>query len=90
MALTASSDYFTGIRNDVTKLALDFARAKLIDVERDTDDRNIPDRADLKNGETAASSADGLVPAPGGITLEGWFVLGVFIVAGAWLVKRVF
>lgn len=83
--LTGSSDYFTGVRDSLTSLALDFGRAKLIDVERASDDRNIPDEADLRAGQTGRESAGA---APGGIPVIGWVLLGFAVVAGALLIKR--
>lgn len=45
---TSSSSYWNGLGSSLTQLGLDWARAKFVDVETRTDDRNIPDDADLR------------------------------------------
>lgn len=74
---TGWQDFLKGL----STLSLDYARFKLIDVERTTDDLNIPDRTDMSNGILAQ-------PAAGGMTIGGWLVLGVVVVAGGLLLRR--
>lgn len=45
---TASSSYWNGLLGSVTDLGIDYARARYVDVETRSDDRNIPDDADLR------------------------------------------
>lgn len=48
---TQSADYFTGVRDSLTGLGLDFLRSKLIDVERVSDTRNVNDAVDVREGQ---------------------------------------
>ena len=86
MALTQSADYFTGLRDDITMLALDVARSRFIDVERLDDDRNFPDEADLRN---AQRGGDPTQPAIAGMTIGGWLLVGTAVVVGVILLKKV-
>lgn len=45
---TQSTSVWNGLPASLTQLALDYARARYVDVERYDDDRNIPDEADLR------------------------------------------
>ena len=45
---TTSSSYFSGLRDSLTSLGIDYGRSRLIDVETRSDDKNIPDRADIE------------------------------------------
>lgn len=74
---TGWQDFLKGLSG----LTIDYARHKLIDVERTTDDQNIPDRTDISNGFLAQ-------PAAGGMTIGGWLVLGVVVVAGGLLLRK--
>jgi hypothetical protein len=70
------SDFLGGLR----QLSLDVARHKLIDVERASDDNNLPDQADLRYGLG--------YPVAGGMSVGGWLVLGVVVVVGGLLLRR--
>lgn len=48
------NDFVSGF----SQLLLDAGRAKWVDVERVSDDNNIPDYADLKTGQAKSSSQD--------------------------------
>lgn len=74
---TGSSDYFSGVGQRLTDLALDFARVKLIDVESSSDDRNIRDRVDARTGTQAVPQTAvpwGLIVASAAVVLLGVFV----------------
>ena len=85
MASTQSADYWTGVRDNLTALALDFSRAKLIDVERPSDDRNIPDQADLR---APGRGNDPTRPAVAGLTAGGWALVAVTVIAGVVVLKK--
>jgi hypothetical protein len=87
MASTSGSDFWTGLRDTVTGLAVDYARARYVDVERADDDRNIPDQADLRLWGSGGDGR-GLVTAPGGIPIAGWLLIAGAAVLGAVLLKR--
>lgn len=89
MASTSSPNYWATLRDNVTGLAVDFARAKLIDVETAQDDRNIPDRADLRYDGLFYATGDGTKLAPGGLTPVGWAALAVALLGAVYLVRRV-
>jgi hypothetical protein len=74
---TQSTDYFTGVRNGVTALALDWGRSKLIDVEQVRDTRNVPDNVDVREGEA------------GGMSVGNVLMIGAVVVLGVILLKRV-
>lgn len=80
MAMTASSDYWSGLRESLTQIGLDTLRARLIDVERRSDDQNVPDNADLRYGYGAGPVYQ---TAPAGVPLPGWILLGLAVAAGA-------
>lgn len=83
MAATSSTDYWQELRDKVTGLTLDYARAKFIDVETVNDDRYIPDQADLRFGAgvaaTAASAASAVLPM---------VLVGLAIAAGVILMRK--
>jgi hypothetical protein len=87
MASTTSTDFWSGLRDHITGLAIDYARARYVDVERPGDDRNIPDQADLRYWGKA-DDGSGLVSAPGGVPLVGWLLIAGAAVLGAVLLKR--
>lgn len=89
MASTSSTSFWQGLRDDITGLAVDYARARYVDVERQDDDKNIPDKADLRYWGRA-DDGTGLVSAPGGVPLAGWLLIAAAAVAGAYLLKRAF
>lgn len=74
---TASSDYFTGLRDALTGLTLDVARSKLIDVETMNDTRDVPDYMDAKARQAAGVSVGGLV------------LIGAALLVGVIVLKRV-
>jgi len=45
---TSSSSYWSGLRESLTGLAMDYARAKYVDVETAGDDRYMRDQADMR------------------------------------------
>lgn len=77
----SSVNGWDGFLSGLSQLSLDYARFKLIDVERSTDDLNIPDRTDLNGGFLSQ-------PAAGGMTVGAWLVLGVVVVAGGLLLRK--
>ena len=87
MASTSSSQFFQNFADTALGLATDYARARYIDVERTSDDRNMPDNVDLREG-VRGDDGRGVVSAPGGIPWLGWLALGVAVIAGAYLLKR--
>lgn len=90
MAMTGSTDYWSGLQNSLTDIALDWLRYKQLDLERPGDDRNLPDQADLRYGYNTAGQAYGpFVPAPLGITWMQWGVIAAATVGGVVLLKRV-
>ncbi len=64
----------------IGQLGLDVARNKLIDVERVSDDDNIPDQADLRSGLGA--------PAFAGLTIGGALLLVGVVVGAGFLIAR--
>ena len=72
MAQTQSSSYFSGLRDDLTGLAIDLVRARHIDSQLVDDERNIPDQADVRAGFTG----DAFKAAPGGVPIGTWLFLG--------------
>jgi hypothetical protein len=76
---TGSADYFTGLRNELTGLTLDFARSKLIDVEHVNDTRNVNDTVDVREGQ-----ATGL-----GLGMTGWLLVGGLVIGGVLLLRKV-
>lgn len=80
MAMTASSDYWSGLRESLTQIGLDALRSRVVDVERRNDDQYIPDYADLRYGYGSGSVYQ---PAPAGVPLPGWILLGLAVAAGA-------
>lgn len=89
MASTSSPNYWANLRDSVTGIAVDYARARYIDVETAQDDQNIPDRADLRYDGLLYTSADGTKLAPLGITPIGWFALAAVALGGAYLLRKV-
>jgi hypothetical protein len=87
MASTNSTDFWTGLRDNITGLAVDYARARYVDVERPDDDKNMPDKADLRYWGFA-DDGTGLVSAPGGVPLLGWAMIAGAAILGAILLKR--
>jgi hypothetical protein len=79
---TSATDYFTGLRDSLTGLALDIGRAKLIDVERSDDDRYIYDGIDLSANQQGTTQAMGL-------SIGTMLLIGVVLVVGVVLAKRV-
>lgn len=65
----------------VGQLGVDVARAKLIDVERVSDDNNIPDQAELRYGALSR-------PGVAGMTLGGTLLVVGVVVGAAWLLFR--
>lgn len=89
MASTSSPTFWANLRDNVTGLAIDYARAKYLDVERPDDDRNMPDRADLKYDGLFYATRDGTkVATPAGTALQ-WGLVALALVAGVWLVRKV-
>lgn len=87
MASTSSTDFWTGLRDNITGLAIDYARARYVDVEQPGDDRNIPDQADLRYWGFG-DDGSGVVRAPGGVPIAGWLLIAGAAIAGAFLLKR--
>ena len=82
-ATTQSASTFQDFLRSVSQLGLDVARHKLLDVERVSDDANIPDQADLQGGFLGQ-------PAVGGLTLGATLlVVGVVVAAGFLLARLV-
>lgn len=77
---TSSADYFTGLRDSLTGLGVDYARSRLIDVERMDDDRNAPDRIDAADWRTVGGS---------GVSMLTVGMIAVAVVVGVVLLKRV-
>lgn len=73
---SASSDFWTGLRDNATALALDVARDRLIDVERPGDDRNMPDNVDLASGQRVAANGISVVTV---VAIAGAALLGVLL-----------
>jgi hypothetical protein len=75
---TNSSNYWTGLASDLTTLAVDYGRSRLIDVETRDDDRNIPDQADLRygyRGQVSNGLSVGVIAAGALVLVIGvWFV----------------
>lgn len=88
MASTSGTDFWTGLRDQVTGLAVDYARARYVDVERPDDDRNIPDQAEWRLWGSSGGDGRGTESAPGGVPLVGWLFLGAAALVGAYLLKR--
>lgn len=77
---SASSDYWTGLRDNLTGLALDAARVKLVDVERASDDKNIPDNVDLASSKRVAAN---------GVSVVTVVAIAAAALVGVLLLKRV-
>lgn len=89
MASTDGNGFWIGLRDQLAGVAVDYARAKWVDVETAADDRNMPDLTDLRyDGSRGQGSGTGLVRAPGGIPWVGWLALGAAVIVGAVLLKR--
>lgn len=89
MASTSSPTFWANLRDNVTGLAIDYARAKYLDVERPDDDRNMPDRADLKYDGLFYTTRDGTqVATPAGTVLK-WGAILAAVIGGAWLLRKV-
>lgn len=73
---TQSADYFTGVRDSLTGLGLDFLRSKLIDVEKVSDTRNVNDTVDVREGSS-------------GFSIGGVLLVAAAVVGGVLLLKRV-
>lgn len=85
MASTSSSDYWTGLLDNVTGLGLDYARTKLIDVQNYADESNLPDRADLwYYGSNSAKQRQ----AASGMSMGKWLLIGGAAVLGLVLLRR--
>lgn len=74
---TASTEYFTGLRNDLTGLLIDFGRSKLIDVEQVGDTKNVNDTVDFREGQL------------GGFSVGGILLVAGLVIGGVILLKRV-
>ena len=74
---TQSADYFTGIRDNLTALALDWGRSKLIDVERPSDTRSVNDVVDVREGQATGTGGVGTM-----------LLVAVAVVGGVLLLKR--
>lgn len=85
MSQTQSSSYFSGLRDDLTALAIDIVRARNIDSERLDDDQNIPDQADFRAG---FNGNEPFTAAPGGVPLATWLLIGVAGVVGIVVFKK--
>lgn len=66
---------------DVRNLGLDYLRFKYMDVEQPSDDRNIPDQADLRYGPLSERPT-------GGLTIGAWLVIGLVAVVAVLIVSR--
>ena len=89
MASTSSPNFWQNLRDNVTGLAIDYARAKYLDVERPDDDRNVPDRADLKYDGLFYATKDGTrVVTPAGSALQ-WGLVAVAVLGGFLLLRKV-
>lgn len=76
---TQASDFWVGLRDQITGLALDVARTRLVDTERQGDDRYLPDSVDLANNR----------PALGGMSVGSVLLVVGAVVVGGLLLKRV-
>lgn len=74
---TGSSDYFTGVKNALTDLALDWGRSKLIDVEQPGDSQQQQDAMDAKARQSAGMSIGSMV------------LIGAAVLVGVIVLKRV-
>lgn len=75
---TQSADYFTGVRDSLTGLGLDYLRAKFIDVERPSDTRNVNDYVDVREGNAGT-----------GGTVVTMLVVAALVVGGVLVLRRV-
>lgn len=78
----AATNSWSAFLGDLQRLTLDVARARLLDVERVTDDSNVPDQADLRYDASRGSAA------AGGLSLGAWVILGALGLAGVLFVTR--
>ena len=85
MAQTESTSYWSGLRNDLTGLAIDIVRARHIDVEQFGDGDNLTDQADVRAGFTGQ---DSFVAAPGGIPITTWLLIGAAVAGGVIVFKK--
>lgn len=81
MAATATNDYWAGVKRDLTGLALDVARSRLIDVETRDSDKNVRDNVDARLGDTGAGT--------GGMSVVSIALIAVAVIVGVVLVKKV-
>jgi hypothetical protein len=102
MAQTTSSDtgggFWTGLFGgvkDIAGLAIEYERAKNIDVETINDSDNIPDQNDLVYGTDKQAGSDSLggvlsvVPAIGGSSVTTLALGGLAIVGAVYFFKKV-
>lgn len=81
-------DSLKGGAGDLWNLALDYTRSKYVDVERNDDDDNVPDKVDIQAGTAAAASrgaiGQGEAVLPGGLSPVAWVGIGLggLLVAG--------
>lgn len=95
MAMTESSDLWSGAKNllgDIKDFALDYGRAKYIDVETTQSDRNIPDEADLREGyapQTASNATGGVyAPSVAGVDVKQVALIGGLGLLGLVVLKK--
>lgn len=80
---TESSSVWSGLVSNLSNLATDYARARLIDVESSDDDRNIRDKNALADKSVSSSQVAGAV-------VPTWVLGGaVLLVVGAIVYKFV-
>lgn len=86
MAQTTSSGVWNGFLSGLAQTGVDAIRSRLIDVESVADDSPAPDYVADRTGDTGAQTTI----APAGVPLASWGVLAVAVVAGAYVLKRIF
>ena len=79
--ILATAGNWQTLLSQVGQLGLDIVRHKQIDVERVSDDNNIPDQAELRYGALSA-------PAFGGLTIGGALLLVGVVVGVAFFLSR--
>ena len=77
----AAADPWGTFLADIRGVGIDYLRAKLIDVERTTDDKNIPDQADLRYGSTLTAPA-------GQVPLWVWLAGATVVILGVVFIAR--
>lgn len=88
MASTGSSNTWTGVLQGALATGLDYASAKLLDVQSTADESNLPDRADLYYGYGTSSVKQKATSGLGGMSAGMWALIGVAVVVGLVVLKK--